>query len=82
MNKNILLLIWVALLSSCSQMSQSRDEAKELGLQKLKAALEKVLLQGSPIDPPAKNTYPLVKNIPRSPFVARNTIRSLFTYDS
>lgn len=81
MNKTILLLL-LTLLSSCSQLPTSRDEAKELVLQKLRPGLEKILSQESPIDPPERSHYPLVQKIPGNPFVPRQTIRSLFTYDS
>jgi hypothetical protein len=82
MNKNILLLVCVALLSSCSQLPKQRDEAKELVLQKVRPGLEKNLSQENPINPPESSAYPLVQQLPGSPFVARQTIRSLFTYDS
>ena len=82
MNKNILILVCVALLSSCSQLPKSRDDAKGLVLQKVMPGLEKILSQESPIDPLAKSAYPLVQKLPRNPFDARKTIRSLFTYDS
>ena len=82
MNKNILILVCVALLSSCSELPKSRDEAKGLVLQKVMPGLEKILSQESPIDPPAKSAYPLVQKLPGNPFDARKTIRSLFTYDS
>ncbi len=82
MNKNILLFVCVALLGSCSQLPTNRDEAKEFVLQKLKPGLEKILSQESPIDPPERSTYPLVQKLPVKPFVPRETIRSLFSYDS
>lgn len=82
MYKKILLLICLSLLSSCSQLPTSRDEAKELVLQKLRPGLEKILSQESPIDPPERSTYPLAQKLPGNPFVPRQTIRSLFTYDS
>jgi hypothetical protein len=81
MNKTILLL-FLTLLSSCSQLPRSRDEAKELVFQKLRPSLEKILSQESPVDPPERSTYPLVQKLPGSPFVSRQTIRSLFIYDS
>jgi hypothetical protein len=82
MNKNRLLLVYVALLSSCSQLPANRDEAKEIVLRKVRPSLEKILSQESPIDPPARSTYPLVQELPGPPFVPRQTIRSLFTYGS
>ena len=82
MNKKILLLICISLLSSCSQLPTTRDEAKELALQKMRPRLEKILSQESPIDPPERSTYPLVQKLPGNPFIARQTIRSTFTYNS
>lgn len=82
MNKNILLFACVALLSSCSQLPTTRDEAKELALQKMRLGLEKILSQEGPIDPPERSTYPIVQKLPGNPFIARQTIRSVFTYDS
>ena len=82
MNKNILLFACVALLSSCSQLPTSRNEAKEIVLQKVRPVLEKILSQESPIDPLERSAYPLVQKIPGNSFVPRQTIRSLFTYDS
>jgi hypothetical protein len=81
MNKTILLL-FLTLLSSCSQLPTSRDKAKELVLQKLRPGLEKILSQESPIDPPERSSYPLVGKLPGPLFAPRQTIRSLFTYDS
>jgi hypothetical protein len=80
MNKAIL-LIFLTLLSSCSQFP-TRDGAKELVLQKIRPGLEKILSEESPIDPPERSTYPLVQKLPGPSFVARQTIRSLFAYDS
>lgn len=82
MNKKLLLLISSLLLSSCSQLPTSRDEAKELVLQKLRSGLEDILSQESPVDSPERSTYPLVQKLPGNPFVPRQTIKSLFTYDS
>jgi len=75
MNKNILLLVCVTLLSSCSQLPQGSNEAKKL-------VLEKILSQEGSINSPDRSTFPLVQNLPGNPFVDRKTIRSLFTYDS
>ena len=80
MNKAIL-LIFLTLLSSCTQLPTS-DEAKERVLQKVRPGLEKIFSEESPIDPPERSTYPLVQKLPGGPFVARQTIRSSFTYDS
>lgn len=80
MNKAIL-LIFLTLLSSCSQFP-TRDGAKELVLQKIRPGLEKILSEESPIDPPERSSYPLVQKLPGPSFVARQTIRSLFAYDS
>ena len=56
MNKKILSLICLSLLSSCSQLPTSRDEAKEFVLQKVKPGLETILSQEGPIDPPKRST--------------------------
>jgi hypothetical protein len=82
MNKDIFLLLCLALLSSCAQLSTSNDGTKDLVLQKVRPALEKILAQENPINPPERNTYPLVQKLPGNPFVARQTIRSVFSYDS
>jgi hypothetical protein len=82
MNKNILLCICVAFLSSCSQLPTSRDEAKELVFQKLRPSLEKILSQESSVDSPERSIYPLVQKLPGNAFVPSQTIRSLFRYDS
>jgi hypothetical protein len=82
MNKDILLLVYVVLLSSCSQLTANRDEAKELVLLKVRPELEKILQQQNPIDPPERSTYPLVQKLPGISFDPRETIRSVFTYDS
>jgi hypothetical protein len=82
MNKKLLLLIGLSLLSSCSQLPSNHNQVKELFLEKVRPELEKILSQDSPLDFPEKSTYPLVQKFPGSPFVARKTIRSLFTYDS
>ncbi len=63
-------------------MPSNHNEVKELFLEKVRPELEKILSQDSPLDFPEKSTYPLVQKFPGSPFVARKTIRSLFTYDS
>ena len=76
---NFFLIVCIALLSSCSQLPKSRDETIELVLQKVRPGLEKILLQESPHNHPEKSTYPLVQKLSGSPFVARETIRSLFT---
>ena len=82
MNKKLLLLLCFSLLSSCSQLPKDREEAKEFVLQKLRPGLEKILSQESPIDPPERSTYPLAQKLQGSPLVARQSIRSLFTYNS
>lgn len=82
MNKNILLFACVALLNSCAQLPASRDEAKELVLQKLRPGLEKILSQEGPLDPPKRSSYPTAQKLPGNSFDPRKTIRSLFTYDS
>lgn len=82
MNKTVLLLICLSLLSSCSQLPTSRDEAKELVLQKMKPSFEKIFSQESPIAPPGRSAYPFVQKLPPPLFIPRQTIRSLFTYDS
>jgi hypothetical protein len=82
MNKKILLLICLSLLSSCSQLPTSRDEAKELVLQKLRPGLEKILSQKNPIDPPERSAYRTIHNLPGASFDPRKTIRSPFDYDS
>ena len=79
---NFFLIVCIALLSSCSQLPKSRDETIERVLQKVRPGFEKNLLQESPLNHPEKSTYPLVQKFSGSPFVARETIRSLFTYDS
>jgi hypothetical protein len=58
MNKKIFLLISLALLSSCAQLPTSHDGAKDLVLQKVRPALEKILAQENPINPPEWSTYP------------------------
>jgi len=82
MNKNIFLLLCLALLSSCAQLPTSHDGTKDLVIQKVRPAVEKILAQENPINPPERNTYPLVQKLPGDPFVPRQTIRSLFTYNS
>ena len=82
MNKKILLLICLSLLSSCSQLPTSRDEAKELVLQKLRPGLEKILSQENPIDPPERSAYRTIHNLPGASFDPRKTIRSPFDSDS
>lgn len=82
MNKKRLLLICLLLLSSCSQLPTSRDEAKELVLQKVRPGLEKILQQENPIDSSERSTYPLVQKLPGKSFDPRKTIRSVFNYDS
>ncbi len=82
MNKKLLLVICLSLLSSCSQLPTSRGEAKDLVLQKLSSGLEKILVQENPIDPPERSTYPLAQMLPGNFFEPRKTIRSVFTYDS
>lgn len=82
MNKKILLLICLSLLSSCSQLPPSRDEAKELVLQKLRPGIEKILSQENPIDPPERSAYRTIHNLPGASFDLRKTIRSAFDYDS
>ncbi len=80
MNKTIL-LIFLALLSSCSHLSKGSDEAKEILLQKLRPGIEKIISQESPIDPPERSSYLIVHKLPGASFNPRHTIRSLFTYD-
>jgi hypothetical protein len=82
MNKKIFLLISLALLSSCAQLPTSHDGAKDLVLQKVRPALEKIFDQENPINPPEWSTYPIVQKLPGNPFVPRQTIRSFFTYNS
>lgn len=82
MNKNILLLVYVALLSSCSQLPTNRDEAKEIVLLRVRPGLEKILQQENPIDTPERSSYPLVQKLLGNSFDPRETIRSVFTYDS
>lgn len=82
MNIKTFLLISLALLSSCAQLLTSHDGEKDLVLQKVRPALEKILAQENPINPPERSTYPIVQKLPGNPFVPLQTIRSLFTYNS
>lgn len=74
MNK-IIILICLALLSACSELSQKHDDAKEL-------VLKKLFSQEQSINPPERSTYPPIQKLPGTVFVARQAIRSSFTYDS
>ena len=82
MNKKTFLLLCLALLSSCAQFPSSHDGTKDLVLQKVRPALEKILAQENPINPQERSTYPIVQKLPGNPFVPRQTIRSVFSYDS
>ncbi|MGE3609706.1 MAG: hypothetical protein AB7I27_09000 [Bacteriovoracaceae bacterium] len=81
MNK-IKFLLFLTLIGSCTQLSTTRNEAREVILNKVSPQLEKILLQGNPINPPKWSTYPIVQNLPDNSFDPRKTIKSLFTYDS
>jgi hypothetical protein len=82
MNTNIFLILFIAFLSSCSQLPKMNDGAKELVLQKVRPGLEKLLSQESPIDSPEKSAYPTVSKLPGASFDPRKTIKSSFEYDS
>jgi hypothetical protein len=81
MNKKILLIL-LTLLISCSHLPKSRNDFKNIVIQKIRPSLEKILLQENPINLPERSTYPLAQQLPGKPFIARNTVRSLFTYNS
>ena len=82
MNKNIFLILSLAFISGCSQLSKNHSEARKIVVQKLRPVLEKILSQESPVEPPERSNYSLVEKLPGKHFDINNTIRSKYSFDS
>jgi hypothetical protein len=84
--KKIFPILFLQLLSSCSQIPQTRSNIKDLAVQSLikslKPQLESVFLEEAPVTSPERSSYPSTRELPGSSFSPNKVTQGELLYDA